>query len=58
MSTVEKEKLEEERKQSKQVLTELKSVLLVKQKEFEVRGGDYCWLLASHLDPDPHRSEL
>jgi hypothetical protein len=29
--------LEQEKKQSKQVLTELKSVLLVKQKEFEVR---------------------
>ncbi len=36
MTTDEREKSEQEKKQSKKVLQELKSVLLVKQKEFEV----------------------
>jgi hypothetical protein len=36
VSTEEREKSEQEKKQSKKVLHELKSVLLVKQKEFQV----------------------
>jgi hypothetical protein len=36
VTTDEREKSEQEKKQSKKVLQELKSVLLVKQKEFEV----------------------
>ncbi len=43
MSTEEREKSDQEKKQSKKVLHELKSVLLVKQKEFQVR----------HYEPQP-----
>ncbi len=50
VSTEEREKSEQEKKQSKKVLHELKSVLLVKQKEFQVRHYEPQYLVFQQHD--------
>jgi hypothetical protein len=49
VSTEEREKSEQEKKQSKKVLHELKSVLLVKQKEFQVRPSEPQYFVSNMM---------